>query len=56
MDRVLFGSDYPVDTPAHAIEDIRRLGFTAAEQRRILHDNAAELLGFEPSDPEKPTP
>ena len=43
-DRILFGSDYPVDTPAHAVDDIVRLGFTVSEQRQILHDNAAELL------------
>lgn len=43
-DRILFGSDYPVDTPAHAVDDIVRLGFTAEEQRQIFHDNAAALL------------
>ena len=44
IDRILFGSDFPVETPAHAVEDVRRLGFTAEEQRRIFHDNAAALL------------
>jgi predicted TIM-barrel fold metal-dependent hydrolase len=44
--RVLFGSDWPVDTPAIAADAVRRLGLTAEEQRRVLHDNAAELLGL----------
>ncbi|HYO60089.1 amidohydrolase family protein [Archangium sp.] len=47
-DRILFGSDWPVDTPAHAVEDCQRLGFTEAEQREIFHTNALRLLGMEP--------
>jgi uncharacterized protein len=43
---VLFGSDWPVDTPAVAVDAVRRLGLTAEEQQRVLHDNAAELLGL----------
>jgi predicted TIM-barrel fold metal-dependent hydrolase len=43
-DRILFGSDYPVDTPAHAVDDVHRLGFNADEERQIFHDNAAQLL------------
>lgn len=43
-DRILFGSDFPVDRPAHAVDDVARLGFTAAEQRQIFHDNAEALL------------
>ena len=43
-DRMLFGSDYPVDSPSHAIADLMRLGYTAEEQQQILHDNAAALL------------
>jgi len=45
VDRFLFGSDWPVDTPAAAEAAVRKLGFTAAEQRQIFHDNAARLLG-----------
>lgn len=45
-DRILFGSDFPADIPAHAVDDHLRLGFTAAEQRQIFHDNAAALLGL----------
>jgi uncharacterized protein len=44
VDRIVFGSDYPVDTPEHAVQDVRRLGFTADEQRQIFFDNARELL------------
>jgi predicted TIM-barrel fold metal-dependent hydrolase len=45
IDRVLFGSDYPVEDPARAIEAVAELGFTADEQRAILYENAAALLG-----------
>jgi predicted TIM-barrel fold metal-dependent hydrolase len=43
-DRVLFGSDYPLDDPARALEAVRALGFDDDELRAILHDNAASLL------------
>jgi hypothetical protein len=46
-DRILFGSDWPVETPAHAVEDFQRLGFTEAEQREIFHTNALQLLGMD---------
>lgn len=42
----LFGSDWPVDTPAGAADAIKRLGFTPSEQRAVFHDNAAQLLGI----------
>ena len=43
-DRVVFGSDYPVDDPLDAIRAVAGLGFTDAELAAILHDNAAALL------------
>ena len=43
-DRILLGSDYPIDAPGHAVADVMRLGYTAEEQQQILHDNAAALL------------
>jgi predicted TIM-barrel fold metal-dependent hydrolase len=46
MDHVLMGSDWPVDTPATAIAAVRALGLTADEERLVLHDNAAKLLGL----------
>ena len=45
VDHVLFGSDWPVDEPATAVEAVRRLGLDIDEQRQIFHDNAAALLG-----------
>ncbi len=43
-DRILFGSDYPLDDPAAALAAVRSLGFDDHELRAILHDNAAALL------------
>ena len=43
-DRVIFGSDYPLDDPLTAAGAVAELGFTDAEQAAILHDNAAGLL------------
>jgi predicted TIM-barrel fold metal-dependent hydrolase len=48
VDHILFGSDWPVDTPAAAIAAVRKLGLTESEQRQIMHDNAAALLGLAP--------
>jgi len=53
-DHILFGSDWPVYTPAEAVSAVRRLGFTAAEQQQIFHDNAAKLLGL--TNPEGKAP
>lgn len=44
IDRVIFGSDYPIDDPLAAVAAVAKLGFTDAEQAAILHDNAAALL------------
>jgi uncharacterized protein len=46
MDRILFGSDWPVDSPAKAVAAVRQLELTPAEQRMVFHDNVAALLGF----------
>ena len=43
-DRVIFGSDYPLDDPLTAVRAVADFGFTDAEQAAILHDNAAALL------------
>jgi uncharacterized protein len=45
IDRVMFGSDYPLDDPARAMQAIIDLGFTDSELAAVLHDNASELLG-----------
>jgi hypothetical protein len=44
IDRVVFGSDYPVDDPLAAIHGVAELGFSDDEQASILHDNADALL------------
>jgi predicted TIM-barrel fold metal-dependent hydrolase len=44
VDRLLFGSDYPIDNPLDAARAIADLCFTDEEQAAILHDNAAALL------------
>lgn len=46
VERFLFGSDWPVDTPAVTKKAVIDLGFNADEQRLIFHDNAAKLLGL----------
>jgi uncharacterized protein len=46
MDRILFGSDWPVYTPGEAISAVRHLGLTETEQRQVFHDNAVQLLGL----------
>lgn len=45
-ERFLFGSDWPVYTPAEAADAIRRLDLTPEERVQIFHDNAAALLGL----------
>jgi predicted TIM-barrel fold metal-dependent hydrolase len=47
MDRVLFASDFPANTPEEAIVAIERLGLTAQEKRAVFYDNAAGLLNME---------
>ena len=44
VDRVVFGSDYPVDDPLTAIRAVAELGFTDEEQAAILYNNAHALL------------
>jgi predicted TIM-barrel fold metal-dependent hydrolase len=44
VDRVVFGSDYPLDNPLTAVRSVAELGFTDEEQAAILYDNAAGLL------------
>jgi len=44
MDRVVFGSDYPLDSPRTAVEAVRGFGFELDELRKIFFENASELL------------
>jgi uncharacterized protein len=45
MDRMIFGSDWPVYSPAEALAAARKLGLSQAEQRQLFHANIAGLLG-----------
>ena len=45
-DRVLFGSDYPMWSPQKELDTFFSLGLTEEENRAILWDNAAKLLGM----------
>ena len=49
-DKILFGTDAPWQTPAKVLDAFRALPFTEAEQRLILWDNAARLLGLPLAD------
>jgi predicted TIM-barrel fold metal-dependent hydrolase len=44
--QVLYGSDWPFDDPAFALNAFHSLGFTDDEERALLHDNAAALLNL----------
>ena len=46
-DRVLFGTDYPMWSPAPELEYLMSLGFTEAEYRSILSENAKRVFRFQ---------
>jgi uncharacterized protein len=50
-ERVLFGSDFPTIPHRYAaqVRGLSQLGLDAAAVRRVLHDNAASLLGLPPA-------
>jgi predicted TIM-barrel fold metal-dependent hydrolase len=43
VDRLLFGSDYPLDDPVSAVDAIASMRFSDSELRRIFYANAARL-------------
>jgi predicted TIM-barrel fold metal-dependent hydrolase len=45
-DRVVFGSDFPLDSPATALAALDAYGFSDTELTAIAHDNAADLFGL----------
>jgi uncharacterized protein len=45
-DRILFGSDFPFLTPDEWLTGFEKLEVPEDIARRVLHDNAAELLGL----------
>ena len=46
VDKILFGSDYPVQTTRQAYEDMLKLGLPQEDLEKILHKNAEKLLGL----------
>ncbi len=44
-DHLLFGSDYPVETPGHSYTAFLKMGFNPEEQKQIQGENAAKLFG-----------
>jgi predicted TIM-barrel fold metal-dependent hydrolase len=51
IDRILFGSDFPLVLPSEAVGEVRELGFGPEEERKIFHDNAAELFNLPVPEP-----
>jgi uncharacterized protein len=45
MDRMIFGSDWPVYSPADSVAAMRKLRLKENEQRMLFHDNWMGLLG-----------
>lgn len=43
-DRVMFGSDYPMWTPKQELNTLLRLGFSPAEYRQLLSENARRVF------------
>ena len=45
-DRVLFGTDYPMWRPDEELQRFAAVGLTEREQRQVLYENGARLLGL----------
>jgi predicted TIM-barrel fold metal-dependent hydrolase len=45
-DKLLFGTDYPVETYATALELVRRLEIESADRDKILSKNAERLFSI----------
>ena len=46
-DRVLFGTDYPLGSPAEELERFLSLGYSDDENRRMLSENAESVFRIE---------
>ncbi len=46
VDRVLFGSDYPLGNPERELQSFLQLKLSDSEREKILYRNATELLGI----------
>ncbi|MGA2666226.1 MAG: amidohydrolase family protein, partial [Nitrososphaerales archaeon] len=44
-EKVIFGTDYPVSTPALALDLVRRLGIGAEDREMVLRGNAERVFG-----------
>jgi uncharacterized protein len=47
VDRLLFGSDYPLDDPGSAVRAIAGIGFSSNELTKIFHANAMSLFDLD---------
>ena len=47
VDRLLFGSDYPLDDPRSAAAAIAGMGFERSELSKVFFENAVSLFGLE---------
>jgi predicted TIM-barrel fold metal-dependent hydrolase len=47
IDRLVFGSDYPLDEPRSAVRAIAGMGFSPRELSRIFYANAVSLFGLD---------
>ena len=47
VDRVLFGTDYPMWNPGEELERFMKIELSDKDRQKILYDNAAKLLGIE---------
>jgi predicted TIM-barrel fold metal-dependent hydrolase len=48
---VLFGTNYPMITPAQALADLDRLGLNDTARQLYLHGNARRISALGPADP-----
>lgn len=46
VDRLVFGSDYPLEDPRTSVDAVISMGFSKAELAAIFYDNAAQLFGL----------
>ncbi len=46
VDRVMFGTDYPMWTPKEELARFMQIELSDSERQKILYDNAAKLLGI----------
>ncbi len=50
VDRVLFGTDYPMWTPGEELQKLRALGFSREDMEKMLWGNGASLLGLKEAE------